>query len=140
MHFETTIEINAPLDKVWATLFDVERWPEWTASMSEVQRLEDKELIVGSKVRIKQPKMPSLVWEITELDRGRSFTWRSSSPGIMTIGTHHLEPLAEAGTAVTLGIHLSGAFAPIGGLFMSGRIRQYVQMEADGLKERCAGI
>jgi uncharacterized membrane protein len=139
MHVETTVEIDAPPSEVWATLSDVVRWPEWTASMSEVQPLEDGPLALGSKVRIKQPRMPPLTWEITEFDPGRSFSWQSTSPGITTVGTHRLEPLPNGGTAVTLAIHGSGGLAPIGGLLMAGRIRRYVTMEALGLGLRCEG-
>ena len=28
----TTVEINDPIETVWAALIDVERWPDWTES------------------------------------------------------------------------------------------------------------
>jgi hypothetical protein len=78
--------------------------------------------------------MPSVVWEVTELDPGQSFTWRSKSPGVMTVGTHLVRETASNGTAVTLGIHQSGSLTWLIGLLVGSRVRRYVQMEADGLK------
>ena len=139
MRFETTVKIDAPQDAVWNTLVDVERWPEWTASMTEVKRVDGEVLAPGSRVRVKQPRMPALMWEVTELAPGRSFTWRSTSPGVTTVGSHLLTSAASDRVAVTLGVRQSGALASVVALLTSGRTRRYVQMEALGLKTRCEG-
>lgn len=135
MHFETTVEIAAPHDKVWSTLVDVSHWPDWTDSVTQAAWLDDTGMAPGSRARIKQPGMPSLVWEVSELEPGVSFSWRSVSPGITTVGTHAIHRTSDAGVTVTLGLHQSGALAPIIGLFTAARSRRYVQMEADGLKK-----
>jgi uncharacterized membrane protein len=136
MHFETTVEIHAPHDRVWATLVDVERWPEWTASMREVTPIDERPLARGSRVRIKQPRMPSMVWEVTDLDTGASFAWRSASPGVATVGTHLVEETAADTVTITFGIDQSGPMAPIVGLLTGSRTKRYIQMEAEGLKTR----
>jgi len=136
MHFETTVEIHAPHDQVWATLVEVERWPEWTASMREVTALDGMPLARGSRVRVKQPRMPSTVWDVTDLDTGASFAWRSASPGVATVATHLVEETAKDTVTVTLGIDQSGPIAPIVGLLTGSRSKRYVQMEAEGLKQR----
>ena len=61
MNYETSIAIDAPPEQVWTVLTDVERWPEWMASMTSVTLIGGAGLAVGSKARIKQPKMPALV-------------------------------------------------------------------------------
>ena len=35
IHIERTVNINAPPERVWAVMMDVERWPEWTESDEE---------------------------------------------------------------------------------------------------------
>jgi uncharacterized protein YndB with AHSA1/START domain len=137
MHFETTVEIDAPRDAVWSTLADVDRWPEWTASVTWAQRLSGSGWAPGTRVRIKQPRIPALVWEITEIEPGESFTWRASSAGVRAVGTHQLRVIAANRVAVTLGIRESGPLAPVIGLLTSGRSRRYVQTEATGLKQHC---
>jgi uncharacterized membrane protein len=135
VHFETTVGIAAPRDKVWGTLVDVSHWPDWTDSVRQATWLDDTGMAPGGRVRIKQPGMPALVWEVSELEPGVSFSWRSVSPGITTLGTHALQETGDARVTVTLGLHQSGALAPIIGLFTAARSRRYVQMEADGLKK-----
>jgi carbon monoxide dehydrogenase subunit G len=40
MRYETQVAIHATPEAVWAVLAEVERWPEWTPSMTLVRRLE----------------------------------------------------------------------------------------------------
>ena len=58
MHAEDSIEINAPAEIVWRVYRDVERWPEWTASMDEITFVRGDALEDGAAVRIKQPRLP----------------------------------------------------------------------------------
>jgi uncharacterized membrane protein len=136
VHFETTITIDAPHGVVWNTLIDVDHWPDWTESIQRVTWLDGAGLAPGSRVRIKQPRMPSLVWVVSECEPGVSFTWRSVSPGITTVGTHVLEETAGPGVNMTLGVEQSGPLAPVIAPLTAPRTRRYVQMEADGLKRR----
>ena len=137
MHHETSIEIAASPDVVWATLMDVERWPEWTRSISEVKRLDDGDFGVGSRARIKQPGTPRLIWEVTEHTPETSFSWASKVPGVTTTGGHRLGPGAGDNVMVTLTLDQEGFLAPVVWRLMGSRSRRYVQMEADGLKRRC---
>jgi uncharacterized membrane protein len=136
VHFETTVNIDAPLDTVWATLIDLGRWPEWTESIQEVSWLEGGALAKGSRVRIKQPSIPAQVWVVSEVQPGASFSWTSKALGVTTLGCHALTQAADGHVTVTLGIDQSGLLAPVMGLLAGARARRYVQMEADGLKKR----
>ena len=99
--FETSIDIRAGVDDVWAVLVDVERWPQWTASVSEVRLLGDGPLAVGTRVRIRQPRLPTTVWEVIALEQGRGFTWKAVAPGVVTVADHRVGALRRDGTPVT---------------------------------------
>ena len=134
--FETSVAVDAPAERVWAVLVDVERAPEWTASMSDVKLLGDGPLAVGSRVRIKQPRLPPVVWEVTSLDPGRSFSWRAGGPGFTTIGEHRVAAEGPGRATATLGIRRSGPLATVGDRLFGRVDRRYVTMEAEGLKRR----
>jgi len=138
--FEIAVAINATTEVVWAVLTDVEHWPQWTASVKTVTRLDGADLCLGSRVEIKQPKLPTMLWTVTELDPGRSFTWQAKRTGATMRARHQLRGLAEGPVHVTLGVDQSG---PIGRLLgappFSTFAKRYVQMEADGLKQRSEG-
>ena len=42
------------------------------------------DLAVGKRFSIKQPGMSKLVWKVTEIDPGLSWTWVQRSPGALT--------------------------------------------------------
>jgi uncharacterized membrane protein len=135
VHHETSIEIDAGLDVIWSTLSDVERWPEWTQSVTEVERLDAGDIGVGSRARVKQPAMPRLVWKVTQYAPGAVFSWASKIVGVTTTGGHRLTTSGD-GVTVTLTLDQEGTLAPVVWWLTGSRSRRYVQMEAEGLKRR----
>jgi len=138
VRYEVVVEIGAGVERVWEVLAEVEGWPGWTESMTEVRRLGEEPFGVGSEVRVRQPKLTAAVWTVTGFEPGRGFEWRSENPGFRTIGTHRLEPVGDGSrTRVTLGVRQEGFLAPLLGLLYGGLTRRYVDLEAAGLKRRC---
>src|SRR5690606_6035999 len=80
VEFEVTIEIDAPPERVWAVMSDVERWHEWTASITSVELIDAEALAPGVRARVKQPRLPRAVWKVTSLDPGHSFEWETRNP------------------------------------------------------------
>jgi uncharacterized membrane protein len=133
--FSITVDIAAPCDRVWAVLADLERWPEWTPSVTSVERLEPGPLAVGTRARVRQPKLSPAVWEVTQLNEGRSFTWVTRHPGVRVTGLHQLEPTAT-GTRATLAVRFSGMLGPVVAWLTRGLNQRYLGFEANGLRER----
>lgn len=135
---ETTIA--APTELIWQVFTDVERWPEWTASVTEISAVNGDDLHVGATFHIKQPRMPKLVWVVTALDPGRSWTWTAKSPGATTSATHVVEALDAHTTRVEQRIEQTGLGGVLVGLLMRARTRRYLRLEAEGLRDRCETV
>ncbi len=56
MDIERIIDIEASREQVWTVMTDVERWPEWTASVTSVALLDAAPFDVGSHARLRQPR------------------------------------------------------------------------------------
>jgi uncharacterized protein YndB with AHSA1/START domain len=131
VHTEVTFPVAAPAERVWSILSDVERWPTWTASTTEV--VLDGPLQVGAVATIRQPKLPKTAWTVTEVVLGRSFTWESKVPGSWAVGEHEITPTGDGGCEVRLRLEQRGPLGSLVGLLYRGLTKRYVQMEAHGL-------
>ena len=139
VRIEESMGIAAPPERVWAVMADVERWHEWTASIRSVQLLEPGPLAIGSRARVVQPRIPPVVWQVTELEPGRSFTWVARLPGQRSEGRHTVVPDGAGGSVATLSIQMSGPIGWLVGKLLGGMSRRFVRMEAEGLKRRAEG-
>src|SRR3954447_645733 len=101
-----SIAIDAPIDVVWSVFTDVERWPTWASSFTSVE-LIDGPMRLGAKARIRQPRLPTVVWQVTQWERGRSWTWAATGPAARTEATHVLTA-SGAGTIAAQSIISSG--------------------------------
>jgi hypothetical protein len=141
MIVQDDITIAASADAVWAVFTDVERWPAWTASVTSVELIDDLPFGPTARARIKQPRFPSLVWAVTELDPGTSWTWVTRSPGATTSATHLLQSLDDGRTRVTQTIEHRGVLGTLVGRLTKRLTRRYLAMEGAGLKQRVeAGV
>lgn len=132
---DDAITIDAPPTLVWRVFSDVERWPDWTASVTSLKALDGPGLAVGKRFEIKQPRLPRLVWEVTELDEGRSWTWEQRSPGGRTIASHEVQS-DGSGTHVKQRLDQQGPVGSLVGRLMRGTTKRYLDLEAKGLKAR----
>lgn len=139
MRTDHRIEIAAPADRVWGIFTDVERWPEWTDSVTGLVALDAPGIEVGRRFEIKQPGLPPLVWEVTEVDPGTSWTWRQKSPGGTTTASHQLESRSDGGTLVRQQIDQRGPVGTLIGVLMRRKTRRFLDLEARGLKAQSEG-
>ena len=133
--FSISVDINAAPERVWAVMSDVERWPEWTASIRSVTRLDAGPFVVGARARVRQPKLLPADFVVTELDERKGFTWVTSSPGITATAKHLIEPIPR-GTRATLSVEFEGIAASIVAWMTRDLNDRYLALEAAGLKRR----
>lgn len=140
MRYEEVVRVQADPDTVWAVVADLERWPDWTASMDRVELLSEGAIGVGTRVRVKQPRLPTVVWRITEWRPGTSFTWKAERSPVPSRAEHHVAPDGTGAAIVTLVFEQSGPLAAVLGLVGGRLTRRYVALEANGLRERSEAL
>src|SRR5918994_7388281 len=95
MRFEQSVDIDAPQQRVWDVLSDLEAWPQRIDTVDVVELLTPPPVATGTRVRLKQPKLPEGTWEVTVWDAPSYFEFRSRSGGVITDAGHRVEALEE---------------------------------------------
>ena len=136
MFNEDSVEIDALPQLVWDVFSDVERWPEWTASVTSLVGLDGPVLAVGKRFAIKQPRMSKLIWKVTEIDPGSSWTWVQRSPGVLVSARHDVIAQPGGRTLVRQQLGQRGVIGALVGRLMLKKTRRFLGLEAQGLKAR----
>ena len=134
MEYQKSLTVAAEPARVWQVLSDIERWPERITTYQEVRRLDDGDLSVGSRARVKQKGLAVGEWEVSELVPGRTFTWTSQQPGVRIVGRHHVTTDPAGATRLTLVLEQSGWLSGVVTLLLGRKVREYVDLEAEALK------
>jgi uncharacterized protein YndB with AHSA1/START domain len=138
VRLERSIEIAASPARVWEVMSDAARWPEWTASVTDVRLLDAGPLRVGSRARIVQPKLPPAEFTVTELVPGTRFTWATGSWFARAVARHEVVP-SPAGARATLSVEFGGLVGGLAGRAYRRLTLEYLDLEAEGLKARSEG-
>jgi uncharacterized membrane protein len=133
---EDSVEIDASAQLVWEVFSDVQRWPEWTASVTSLVGKDGANLAVGKRFSIKQPGMSKLVWKVTEIDHGSSWTWVQRSPGVLVTARHNVIAQPDGRTLVRQQLEQRGVLGALVGRMMIKKTKRFLELEAQGLKAR----
>lgn len=133
----TQIAANPPV--VWSVLSDLERWPEWTPTVRRLEILEGRELGIGLRVRIEQPRLRPAVWAVTECTPLESFTWVSRFAELSITASHLVEP-SESGSKITLVLRYGGVLRWPVARIAGGITARYLQAEATGLRAKAEAL
>ena len=138
MRFESSIDINAPVEKVWAMIDKLEEWPQWMPSIKKIERVSKGPLTVGSQLSVTAKVSGltvTLLMTITEFVPERSVVLEGKALGTKLTRFYTLEPV-NSKTKVTVGGDVSGALAWLarrGGQEVSAEIVQAVKKKVEGL-------
>jgi uncharacterized membrane protein len=134
MQFETSIEIEAPQQRAWDVLSDIEAWPRRLETVDALEVLTPLPLTPGSRVRLKQPKLPEGTWDVTAWDVPSGFEWVQRSTGATIVAGHRVEALGEDRSRLTLSIEMRGFLVPVMGRVYRDLTNRYIRIEAETMK------
>jgi carbon monoxide dehydrogenase subunit G len=133
MRFEQSIDIDAQQQRVWDVLSDLESWPQRIETVDAVELLTPPPVATGSRVRLKQPKLPEGTWEVTVWDAPSYFEFRQQSGGVTTVAGHLVVALGEGRSRLTLTLEVRGLLSVVA-RFYKGMTNRYMTIEAQGMK------
>ena len=134
MRFEKSVEIDAPQQRVWDVLTDLGAWPARIETVDSVELLTPAPMAKGSRVRLRQPKLPEGTWEVTAWDAPSAFEWTQKEGGITNVAGHRVEALGDGRARLTLTLDMRGLLVPIFGRIYRDLTNRYMALEAEGMK------
>ena len=134
MRFEQSIEIEAPQQRVWDVLSDIEAWPKRIETVDTIELLTPGPLGAGSRVRLRQPKLPEGTWDVTVWEAPSYFEWTQKASGATTVAGHRVEAIGDGRSRLTLTLEMRGLVISIMGRFYKDLTNRYMHLEAEGMK------
>jgi carbon monoxide dehydrogenase subunit G len=113
MRFESSIDINAPVKKVWALVDRLEEWPQWMPSIKKIERVSKGPLTVGSQLSVTARVSGftlKLLMTITKFVPERNVVLEGKALGTRLTRFYALETASDR-TKITIGGDVSGALA-----------------------------
>jgi hypothetical protein len=115
-------------------LSDIEAWPQRIETVDSVELLTPAPITTGSRVRLKQPRLPEGTWDITVWDAPSYFEWTQKTGGTTSVAGHRVDALGEGQARLTLTLDMRGLLIPIMFLFYRKLTNDYMNLEAEGMK------
>ena len=132
-----TVHIDAPPEKVWDVIIDVEGWPRWANHMKSLERQGGGPLGAGSRVKVTPRGLRGSVWEVTEFEAGHSYTWTTQlAPGLRLTGGHVVEA-DGVGTKATFSLAASGPLSLPAAPVLSLVFGRNTRLATNGLMAYC---
>ena len=134
MRFEESVDIDARQQRVWDVLSDLEAWPRYMETVDVTELLTPTPVAKGSRVRLKQPKLPEGTWDITVWEAPSYFEMHQKSGGVTTVAGHRVDVLEGDRSRLTLSLEMEGWLVPVTGRLFGGLTTHYMSSEAEGMK------
>jgi len=137
MRFESSIDINAPVKKVWALIDRLEEWPQWMPSIKKIEKVSKGPLAVGSQLSVTAKVSGFTVrlsMTIAKFVPEQNVILEGKVLGTKLTRFYSLEPV-NGKTRVTIGGDVSGVLAWLarrGGQAISAEIARAVKTRIEG--------
>lgn len=137
--------INAPVERVYAVMTDLERWPENIEAITKIEKLTEGP--VGNGTRFKETRVMfgkehTETMSFEDVVPNKGYTLAANSCGVEYASVHSLSPDA-GGTVLRMELHSKpvtlGAkiMSPVMGVMMKGTMRKMISKDFDEVARVC---
>jgi uncharacterized membrane protein len=137
MRFSASVEINTPVETVWALVNEIEDWPKWIPSLKKIEKLSEGPLNKGSRVLVvaKSIVKVNLFMTITEFISQQRVVMEGRVLGVKMTRYYELSPFDKNKTRLTAGGEVTGLLAFLvrrSGQKLSEEIVQALKKKVEG--------
>jgi carbon monoxide dehydrogenase subunit G len=110
MKFSASVEINAPVERVWALVNEVEGWHRWIPSLKKIEKLSEGPLGKGSRILVvaKSIIKVNLFMTIIEFVPQQRVVMEGKVLGVKMTRYYELSPVNKNKTRLTAGGEVKG--------------------------------
>jgi uncharacterized protein YndB with AHSA1/START domain len=138
VHVRNTIEVDAPVEAVWACLIRAQRWPDWYVNASDVAFAQGTPPDLSAAARFTWKtfgvRLESTVREFVPCER---VAWDAHGIGVDAYHAWVLSP-TQGGTHVLTEETQHGWLARLSHFVMPGRMHKYHQIWLEALRDTVA--
>ncbi|MDE3719948.1 SRPBCC family protein [Nocardiopsis sp. N85] len=132
MRFEKSIHIEAPRQRVWHVLTDIEAWPRVIRLVEVVEVVASPPLEVGGTVRLRE--LPEGLWDITVWDTPAYFEFAQKADGATTVVCHRVDALGGDRSHLMLNLEMRGLMVAVISVLPKKTTRTHLDRQAEDLK------
>ena len=111
--FSTSVQINAPAEKVWEILTDASSWNQWNTTIERI----DGAIVLGNKVTIVTKLNPGHAFplKITQFVPNQAMVWTGGMPLGLFTGkrTYSIDRISETSSEFSMNEVFTGLMAPL---------------------------
>ena len=134
MRFEQSIDINATQQRLWEVVSNLDAWQRTVDTIEDLEILTPPPVDTGSRIRLKQFRLPEAIWTVTAWNPPGFFEWRQQANGVTSLAGHRVEAQGPDRARLVLTFDMRGLLVPIVGRVYSTMIRDYLRRETEGMK------
>lgn len=104
MKFSYEMTTDLPMSQLWPYYGDVKRWFAWEKDLEDIEL--DGDFATGTTGRMTMTGQPPMAYTLVEVEEGRSFTDKSTVPGVGDVYFSHEMTAENGGTLIRHSVEL----------------------------------
>lgn len=133
----TEIQIDAPVQRIWAVLVDFAAYPVWNPFLLKVDGVPERGARIRFRFELPRGFRAPACATVTAARVGRELRWAGGVPGLFRAEHYFLlEPVGAATTRFRHGENFSGALVPLAWPALRRGGREVYEAMNNALKER----
>ena len=131
MRIEHHLPVDAPVERLWELFNDIDRLPDLSPTITDVEKLDEGPVEVGTRVRVQQVGQEPNIWTAVDVEPLERMSWSAPFHGGTMLVVRELTGLGGDRCLLTLQIEVAGVRAQFAAAARRMAMSRGMQAEAD---------